>query len=204
MKAGQDVFVALDVASSELWAGGGKYVFKKSGEADRTSEQMVRLYEDWLRQYPIASIEDGVAEGDWDRLAAADARARRPRPAGGRRCVRHQPGDSRPRDCRRRRQRAARQAEPDRHRHRNARCRPDGEQRAATPRSSRTGPAKPRIPRLPTSRSGPAPVRSRRVRRAGPTGSANTISCCGSKRSWAGDARFAGRGAIRALGDATS
>jgi enolase len=65
MKAGQDVFVALDVASSELWAGGGKYVFKKSGEADRTSEQMVRLYEDWLRQYPIASIEDGVAEGDW-------------------------------------------------------------------------------------------------------------------------------------------
>jgi len=66
MKAGQDVFVALDVASSELWAGGGKYVFKKSGEADRSSEQMVRLYEDWLRQYPIASIEDGVAEGDWE------------------------------------------------------------------------------------------------------------------------------------------
>ena len=66
MKAGQDVFIALDVASSELWAGGGRYVFKKSGEADRTSEQMVRLYEDWLRQYPIVSIEDGVAEGDWE------------------------------------------------------------------------------------------------------------------------------------------
>jgi enolase len=65
MTAGQDVFLALDVASSELWAGGGKYVFKKSGEADRTSEQMVRLFEDWLRQYPIASIEDGIAEGDW-------------------------------------------------------------------------------------------------------------------------------------------
>jgi len=65
MKAGQDVFIALDVASSELWAGGGKYVFKKSGEPDRTSEQMVQLYEDWLRQYPIVSIEDGLAEGDW-------------------------------------------------------------------------------------------------------------------------------------------
>src|SRR4029079_18662276 len=39
MKAGQDVFIALDVASSELWAGGGKYVFKKSGEPDRTSDQ---------------------------------------------------------------------------------------------------------------------------------------------------------------------
>ena len=65
MTAGKDVFVALDVASSELWAGSGRYVFKKSGEADRTSEQMVRLYEDWIRQYPIISIEDGVAEGDW-------------------------------------------------------------------------------------------------------------------------------------------
>jgi enolase 1/2/3 len=66
MKAGHDVFVALDVAASELWAGGGRYAFKKSGEPDRTSEQMVRLYEDWLRQYPIASVEDGLAEGDWD------------------------------------------------------------------------------------------------------------------------------------------
>ncbi len=72
MKAGQDVFVALDVASSELWApstsqgtGGGRYVFKKSGEPDRTSDEMIRLYEDWLRQYPIVSIEDGLAEGDW-------------------------------------------------------------------------------------------------------------------------------------------
>jgi len=73
MKAGDQVFVALDVASSELWtpsttagAGAGRYVFKKSGEADRTSDQMIRLYEDWLRQYPIISIEDGLAEGDWD------------------------------------------------------------------------------------------------------------------------------------------
>jgi enolase len=66
LKAGRDVFIALDVASSEFWAGSGRYVFKKSGEADRTSDQMIRLYEDWLRQYPIASIEDGVAEGDWE------------------------------------------------------------------------------------------------------------------------------------------
>src|SRR5207245_9562203 len=66
MKAGQHVFVALDVASSELWAGGGTYTFKKSGERNRTSEQMVRLYEEWLRDYPIISIEDGVAEGDWE------------------------------------------------------------------------------------------------------------------------------------------
>jgi len=66
MKAGTDVFIALDVASSELWAGKGTYTFKKSGEPDRTSEQMVRLYDEWLRSYPIISIEDGLAEGDWE------------------------------------------------------------------------------------------------------------------------------------------
>ena len=65
LKAGSDVFLALDVASSELWDD-GKYVFKKSGEKTRTPDQMVELYVDWVRQYPIISIEDGVAEGDWD------------------------------------------------------------------------------------------------------------------------------------------
>jgi len=58
------VLLALDVASSELWED-GKYVFKKSGEPTRTPEQMVDLYADWVRQYPIISIEDGVAEVDW-------------------------------------------------------------------------------------------------------------------------------------------
>jgi enolase len=66
LKAGEDIFIALDVASSELWAGGGKYTFKKSGEPDRTSVEMIAVYEDWIRQYPIVSIEDGLAEGDWD------------------------------------------------------------------------------------------------------------------------------------------
>jgi enolase len=73
MNPGRDVFIALDVASSELWAGGGRYTFKKSGEPDRTSEQMIRLYEDWLRQYPIVSIEDGLAESDWDGWRALTA-----------------------------------------------------------------------------------------------------------------------------------
>ena len=74
LKPGTDVWIALDVASSELWApstslragGSGRYTFKKSGESDRTSDEMIRLYEDWIRQYPIVSIEDGLAEGDWD------------------------------------------------------------------------------------------------------------------------------------------
>jgi len=65
LKAGDNVFLALDVASSELWDD-GKYVFKKSGEPTRTADEMVEMYADWVRQYPIISIEDGVAEGDWD------------------------------------------------------------------------------------------------------------------------------------------
>ena len=65
LKAGHDFFLALDVASSELWEN-GVYVFKKSGEPTRTPAQMVEMYADWVRQYPIVSIEDGVAEGDWD------------------------------------------------------------------------------------------------------------------------------------------
>jgi enolase len=66
-KAGDNVFLALDVASSELWnESAHAYEFKKSGETTRTPDEMVALYEDWVRQYPIISIEDGVAEGDWD------------------------------------------------------------------------------------------------------------------------------------------
>ncbi len=66
-KAGDGVYVALDVASSELWdEGSRRYEFKKSGDTARTAEQMVALYDDWVRQYPIISIEDGLAEGDWE------------------------------------------------------------------------------------------------------------------------------------------
>jgi enolase len=65
LHAGTEVFLALDVAASELWSDGA-YVFRKSGEPTRTPDQMVEMYADWVRQYPIISIEDGVAEGDWD------------------------------------------------------------------------------------------------------------------------------------------
>ena len=62
--AGQDVFVALDVASSELWSN-GTYVFKKSGEPTRNADEMVAMFTEWVRDYPIVSIEDGIAESDW-------------------------------------------------------------------------------------------------------------------------------------------
>ena len=66
-KPGDTVYLALDVASSELWNDENKtYEFKKSKDKTRTAGEMVTLYQDWVRQYPIISIEDGLAESDWD------------------------------------------------------------------------------------------------------------------------------------------
>src|SRR6266511_4795859 len=61
--AGKDVYLALDVAASEFWeesgsGGSGSYVFKKSGDKTRSSDEMVAMYKDWVRDYPIISIED--------------------------------------------------------------------------------------------------------------------------------------------------
>jgi enolase len=64
-KPGSQIALALDVASSEFYEG-GDYVFKKSDGRKRGRNDMVRLYEDWVRQYPIISIEDPFAEDDWD------------------------------------------------------------------------------------------------------------------------------------------
>src|SRR5262249_41086489 len=63
-KAGDQVALALDAASSEFYEG-GKYIFKKSDKSARSAEQMVQFYANWAAQYPIVSIEDGMAEGDW-------------------------------------------------------------------------------------------------------------------------------------------
>jgi enolase 1/2/3 len=62
--AGRDVSLALDPASSEMFQD-GKYVFYKSDKSKKSAEEMVRLYADWVRQYPIISIEDGLAQDDW-------------------------------------------------------------------------------------------------------------------------------------------
>ena len=64
-KAGPQVALALDVASSEFYDN-GSYVFKKSDGRKHSRDDMVRLYEDWVRQFPIVSIEDGFAEDDWE------------------------------------------------------------------------------------------------------------------------------------------
>ncbi len=65
-RPGQEIALALDVASSELRKNGSVYEFRKSGAKSRTSAEMVELYSGWLEEYPIVSIEDGMAENDWD------------------------------------------------------------------------------------------------------------------------------------------
>ncbi len=66
-RAGKDVFIALDPAASEFFdKETGKYIFKKSDKSVKSSADMVRFWTDWARQYPIVSIEDGLAEDDWE------------------------------------------------------------------------------------------------------------------------------------------
>jgi enolase len=65
-RAGVDVGLALDPAASEFYdSAKGKYVFKKSDRSEKSSEQMVAFWAKWVKQYPIVSLEDGMAEDDW-------------------------------------------------------------------------------------------------------------------------------------------
>ncbi|HWR50899.1 MAG TPA: phosphopyruvate hydratase [Bryobacteraceae bacterium] len=65
-KTGDDIGICLDPAASEFFdKAKSRYVFKKSDKSERTSDQMVEFWANWVRQYPIRSIEDGMAEDDW-------------------------------------------------------------------------------------------------------------------------------------------
>ncbi len=65
-KPGEEIAIALDPATSELYKNGnGKYLFWKSDRQTKSSEEMVKFWADWVRQYPIVSLEDGLAEDDW-------------------------------------------------------------------------------------------------------------------------------------------
>jgi len=64
-KPGEEIAIALDPAASEFYQD-GKYVFKKSDKSSKSSEEMVRFWSNWVSGYPIVSIEDGLAENDWD------------------------------------------------------------------------------------------------------------------------------------------
>jgi enolase len=64
-RAGENIMIALDPAASEFYAD-GKYVFKKSDKRELTSDEMIAYWTDWTEKYPIISIEDGLAESDWE------------------------------------------------------------------------------------------------------------------------------------------
>ena len=66
-KPGEQIAIAVDPAASEFYdKASKKYVFKKSDKSARTPDQMVAFWENWIRQYPIISLEDGMSEDDWD------------------------------------------------------------------------------------------------------------------------------------------
>jgi len=72
-RPGEDIVLALDPAASEFYAD-GRYVLEGEGGKRLTSEEMVAFYARWVEQYPIVSIEDGMAENDWEGWAALTAR----------------------------------------------------------------------------------------------------------------------------------
>jgi enolase len=65
LRPGQDVAIALDPAASSFFQNGA-YELKKSGQGTKSSSQMTELYKSWVKRYPIVSIEDGLAENDWE------------------------------------------------------------------------------------------------------------------------------------------
>jgi enolase len=72
-KPGEQIGICIDPAASEFFQD-GKYVFKKSDNSQRTSDEMVEFWADWVRQYPaIISLEDGMSEEDWDGWQALTA-----------------------------------------------------------------------------------------------------------------------------------
>ena len=123
-KLGKDIYLGLDVASSEFCKN-GKYVLEAEGRSF-DSAGFTKYLADLVSRYPIITIEDGMAEGDWGRLEAAHRGAWQEGAAGRRRPVRHEHEDPRRGHPEKDRQRDPHQGQPDRYAHRNARGDRDG------------------------------------------------------------------------------
>ena len=180
---GKDVAIALDVAASELYQG-GKYVFKKGDGSARTAEEMVALYTQWVDRYPIVSIEDGLAEDDWDGWALLTEKLHERVQLVGDDLFCTNVDRLGARDRGGYRQRHPDQGQPDRHPDRDAAV-----HRARQGQLLRRGhqPSLRRDGRHLHCRPGGghrARRRSRPAAPAGPTGWPSTTSCCGSPRSW--------------------
>ena len=95
-KPGEQIGIALDPAASEFYDAARRSTSSRNPtRASAPREQMVEFWADWVRQYPIVSIEDGMAEDDWDGWKTAHRQARQEDSVGRRRSVRHQHGASR-------------------------------------------------------------------------------------------------------------
>ena len=120
-KPGEEISIALDPAASEFFQD-GKYVFKKSDKSAKSSDEMVAFWAKWVKDYPIVSLEDGLAENDWDGWAETDQGTWRENSVGGRRSVR----DQRAVPARGNRQGSGQldsgEGQPDRNRERDAGC----------------------------------------------------------------------------------
>ena len=90
-RVGDDIAIALDPASSEFFRDGHYHLDGEGQQLD--SGAMVAFWEDWTSRYPILSIEDGLAEEDWDGWAALTRALGRAHPARGRRSIRDESGD---------------------------------------------------------------------------------------------------------------
>ena len=74
-KPGKDIAIALDVAASELFAANEKcYVLAAEKKKKKTAAQLIQFYDDWIKKYPLVSIEDGLDESDWDGWSELSAR----------------------------------------------------------------------------------------------------------------------------------
>ena len=194
---GEDIAIALDPATSELFADGA---YRLAGEGRVLSpEEMAGFWTDLVDRYPIVSIEDGMAEDDWDGWAALTAAVGdRVQLVGDDLFVTNAERLARGHRGGRGQQRAG-QGEPDRHADRDARDRRPGHPPAGTRASCPTARARPRTPPSPTWPWPPAAARSRPARRPDRTGWPSTTGCCASRPTSArprptGDASALARG----------
>ena len=73
-KSGKNIFIGLDVAASELLQDGGMNYYLPRDNSAKTPAELIDMYESWIGKYPIISIEDGIAEGDWESWSSMEAK----------------------------------------------------------------------------------------------------------------------------------
>ena len=191
-------------ASASTWRAPSSTPAASTSSNPSTASSRPTQFADYLDgsgrpSYPIVTIEDGMAEDDWDGWTMLTQRLGSDGAAGRRRSVRHQHQDPRSEGIdEENRQLDPHQGEPDRHADRDARGHRHGARRRRTPRWCRTAPAKPRTRPSPTSRWRPAPPRSRpaRCRRSDRIAKYNQLLRIEAELG--AEARYAGAEAFRA------